>query len=331
MEDQLDSRSNNKLVANMEGDASATQAGSQRRRTGKNDWQPKLTFEEMLDAPCKMHTGAKLATHTLRECSFAQRLSRGEGLPAPPGVAAAPRAPAPGATPARPPPPPNDGRLHDNYPHQDRAYVVVTNEGDDKHSQRQRRCEVNATVPPVPQYMHWSEKAITWSRVDHPAVMPNPGSYTLVLDPTFTSQRLTCRFTRVLVDGGNNINILYLDTLLNLEFKEKDLQPTSTIFHDIVPGQSCSPIGKIQLDVRFGDKAHFGREPIWFDVVDLNNPYHALLGRTALAKFMAIPPLRLPQDEDAGSKGYHHHRWRLQEVTRVRTRHQQSGRRHGDC
>ncbi|KAI5016729.1 hypothetical protein ZWY2020_006580 [Hordeum vulgare] len=50
--DQLDSRSNNKLVANVEGDAPATQAGSQRQRTGKNDWQPKLTFEKMLDAPC---------------------------------------------------------------------------------------------------------------------------------------------------------------------------------------------------------------------------------------------------------------------------------------
>ncbi|KAE8778869.1 hypothetical protein D1007_48192 [Hordeum vulgare] len=36
--DQLDSRSNNKLVANVEGEAPATQAGSQWRQTGKNDW-----------------------------------------------------------------------------------------------------------------------------------------------------------------------------------------------------------------------------------------------------------------------------------------------------
>ncbi|KAE8808562.1 hypothetical protein D1007_14950 [Hordeum vulgare] len=81
--DQLDPRSNNKLVTNVEGDAPATQAGSQRRRTGKNDWQPKLNFEQMLDTPCKMHTGAKPTTHTLQQCSFARRLSQGEGLPAP--------------------------------------------------------------------------------------------------------------------------------------------------------------------------------------------------------------------------------------------------------
>jgi hypothetical protein len=48
-------------------------------------------------------------------------------------------------------------------------------------------------------------------------------------------------------------------------------------------------MGKIQLEVLFGEKDNHRREPIWFEVVDLNNPYHALLGRPALAKFMAVP------------------------------------------
>ena len=43
------------------------------------------------------------------------------------------------------------------------------------------------------------------------------------------------------------------------------------------------------MDVLFGDKDHFCREAIWFEVVDLESPYHALLGRPALAKFMAVP------------------------------------------
>jgi hypothetical protein len=43
------------------------------------------------------------------------------------------------------------------------------------------------------------------------------------------------------------------------------------------------------LEVLFGEKNNYRREPIWFEVVDLNSPYHALLGRPALAKFMAIP------------------------------------------
>ncbi|KAI4983752.1 hypothetical protein ZWY2020_025618 [Hordeum vulgare] len=133
--------------------------------------------------------------------------------------------------------------------------------------------------------------------------MPNPGSYALVLDPTFASKRLTCRFSRVLVDGGNSINILYLDTLLKLGLKDTDVLPTNTVFHGIVPGQSCSPIGKIQLDVLFGDKAHFRRESIWFEVVDLSSPYHALLSRPALDKFMAIPHYAYLKMKMSGPKG----------------------------
>jgi hypothetical protein len=43
------------------------------------------------------------------------------------------------------------------------------------------------------------------------------------------------------------------------------------------------PLGHISF------KDNFRCEPIWFELVDLNSPYHALLGRPALAKFMAIP------------------------------------------
>jgi hypothetical protein len=48
-------------------------------------------------------------------------------------------------------------------------------------------------------------------------------------------------------------------------------------------------MGRIKLEVLFGGKDNYRREPIWFEVVDLNSPYHALLGRPALAKFMAVP------------------------------------------
>jgi hypothetical protein len=48
-------------------------------------------------------------------------------------------------------------------------------------------------------------------------------------------------------------------------------------------------MGRIKLEVLFGGKDNHHRERIWFEVVDLNSPYHVLLGRPALAKFMAIP------------------------------------------
>jgi hypothetical protein len=48
-------------------------------------------------------------------------------------------------------------------------------------------------------------------------------------------------------------------------------------------------LGKLQLEVLFGEKGNSRREPIWFEVVDISSSYHALLGRPALAKFMAVP------------------------------------------
>ena len=46
-------------------------------------------------------------------------------------------------------------------------------------------------------------------------------------------------------------------------------------------------MGKIWIDVMFGTRENCRSEPLLFEVVDLESPYHALLGRTALAKLMA--------------------------------------------
>jgi hypothetical protein len=119
--------------------------------------------------------------------------------------------------------------------------------------------------------------------------MPTPGGYAHVLNPTFIAEKRTCHFSRVLIDGGSNINILYHDTMIKLGIEEGQLQPTQTVFHDIMPGASCSPIGRVWLDVLFGTSSHFHRESIWFEVVKLASPYQALLGRPAIAKFMAVP------------------------------------------
>ena len=88
--------------------------------------------------------------------------------------------------------------------------------------------------------------------------MPNPGGYSLLLDPTFvTEQEFAVTFSRVLIDGGSSINILYKDTADKLGITEARMNRSRMIFHGIVPGQSCTPIGTVWLDVVFGDKKNF--------------------------------------------------------------------------
>jgi hypothetical protein len=119
--------------------------------------------------------------------------------------------------------------------------------------------------------------------------MPSPGEYVLVLDPIVRSNTQTCRFSRVLIDGGSSINLLYWSSMEKLGILLAQLEPSRLTFHGIVPGHSCTPMGRVQLEVLFGKKGNSRREPIWFEVVDISSPYHALLGHPPLAKFMVVP------------------------------------------
>ena len=58
------------------------------------------------------------------------------------------------------------------------------------------------------------------------------------------------------------------------------------MFQGINPGRS-HPKGKITLPVTLGSELNYRTEKIVFDVVDLPLPYNGILGRPALAKFMA--------------------------------------------
>ena len=75
---------------------------------------------------------------------------------------------------------------NDAYPDSNAAYDVLTSLGDDKCNERLLQQEVNTIVPAKTDFMHWSDRPITWTREDHPAVMPSPGGYALVLRSSWT-------------------------------------------------------------------------------------------------------------------------------------------------
>jgi hypothetical protein len=181
--------------------------------------------------------------------------------------------------------------------------MVFETERTDKQSLYRRCLEVNAVMSAVPKLMYWSDQAIGWDRDDHPRIMPNPGGYALVMDPTFVGPANNVRFSKVLIDNGSSINIMYRDTMQKLGIKENMLEPSKTTFHGIVPGLSCAPMGKIRMDVMFGSRDNCRVENLMFEVVNLESPYHALLGRPALAKFMASTHVAYLKMKMPGPKG----------------------------
>jgi hypothetical protein len=123
------------------------------------------------------------------------------------------------------------------------------------------------------------------------------------MDPTFVGPANNVRFSKFLIDNGSSINIMYQDTMQKLAIKENMMEPSQTTFHGIVPGLSCAPMGKIWIDVMFSNRDNCRVENLMFKVVDLDSPYHALLGRPALAKFMASTHVAYLKMNMPGTKG----------------------------
>jgi hypothetical protein len=118
------------------------------------------------------------------------------------------------------------GAGRNEYKDHDQAYMVFETQRKDKQSLYRRSLEVNAVMSAVPRLMYWSEQAIGWDRADHPKLMPNPGGYALVMDPTFVRPANNVNFSKVLIDNGSSINIMYQDTMLKLGIKENMLEPS---------------------------------------------------------------------------------------------------------
>ena len=95
--------------------------------------------------------------------------------------------------------------------------------------------------------------------------------------------------SRIFIDGGSSLNLMYANTLRKMNISLANLTLTDTRFHGITPEKLNSPLGKINLDVQFGTRENFRREKLEFEVLDFPSQYHALLGRPAYARFMALP------------------------------------------
>ena len=85
------------------------------------------------------------------------------------------------------------------------------------------------------------------------------------------------------------MNLLYQDTMRKMGIDLLRIKPTRTTFKGVIPGVKANCTGSVTLDVVFGSPDNFRSEELIFDIVPFRSGYHALLGRTAFAKFNAVP------------------------------------------
>jgi hypothetical protein len=91
------------------------------------------------------------------------------------------------------------------------------------------------------------------------------------------------------MDAGSGINLIYAKTLRAMHISLEFLKPIDCSFHGIVPGSANYPLGRIALNVCFGNRQNYRREKLDFEVMDWPSQYHAILGRPAFSRFMAVP------------------------------------------
>ncbi|XP_066320657.1 uncharacterized protein [Miscanthus floridulus] len=97
------------------------------------------------------------------------------------------------------------------------------------------------------------------------------------------------RLTKILMDGGSGLNIMYAKTLDEIGIDRTRVRPIKAPFHGIMPGKQAMPLGQIDLAITFRDPSNYRTETLTFEVVGFSGTYHAILGRPCYAKFKAVP------------------------------------------
>jgi hypothetical protein len=176
---------------------------------------------------------------------------------------------------------------NDDFQEPDKTVNVLFGGLPNRRAQKATQREVLSIEPAVPTPLRWSEVPITFSRVDQWTSFSEPGRFPLILKPVVAGSRLN----KVLIDGGSGLNVLFTKTLKKMKLDITHMVTKSTSpFYGIVPGNAAIPLGSVVLPVTFGEtRENYRTEYIKFEVADFETSYHAILGRPAIAKFMAVP------------------------------------------
>jgi hypothetical protein len=192
----------------------------------------------MLKESCPYHQGP--VKHTLVECVMLWRYFYKAGSPAGDGKGQDNN---------------KEGDKEEEFPEAHGCFMIYDGQVANASAQhrKQERREVCSVKVAVPVYLDWSDKPITFDQVDHLDCVPSLGRYPLVVDPVIGNARLT----KVLMDGGSSLNIIYAKTLVLLGIDLSTIWAGAVPFHRIIPRKRVLPLGQLDLPVCFGTPSNF--------------------------------------------------------------------------
>ena len=75
----------------------------------------------------------------------------------------------------------------------------------------------------------------------------------MVLDPIINWYH----FTRVLMDGGSDLNLIYQDTIRKMGIDPTNISHSNTTFKGVIPSLKARCTGSLLLEVVFGSPDNF--------------------------------------------------------------------------
>jgi hypothetical protein len=147
--------------------------------------------------------------------------------------------------------------------------------------------------------MKWSETRISFGPEDHPMTELSNQNFPFVVKLSIGRHKMA----KTLIDDGASLNLIMRKTFIEMGLNLADLTSVHDTFHGVIPGQSSTPIGHIDLEVSCGsgDKKH--REMLTFKVASFDIGYNCILRRPFLLKFMAVIHIAYATMKMLDSKG----------------------------
>ena len=220
-------------------------------------------LEGWLNGPCKIHsTPDTIPTHNLRACQILRQVDKcGEDLLI--------------------------NNTAEHHPVETNNIVLIVFKTFASNNMRKRELRSLDEVCHVVAINPWNDTAITFNASDKPQFRTVQAPAALVLSPIVDGFRLT----KVLMDGGSGLNLIYKETLNKMEIDKSRIEQSSTTFKGIIPSREARFAGKITLDVVFGTSENYRSEEITFQVAPFSSGYHAHLGRGAHSRASKLYPI----------------------------------------
>ena len=123
--------------------------------------------------------------------------------------------------------------LERHPPGDDNSRVLTVFETFASNNKRKRALRELTEVCQIAAINPWNDTAITFNAGDEPKYKTVRALAALVLSPIVDGFRLT----KVLMDGGSGLNLIYEDTLHKMEIDRSHIKQSNTTFRGIIPIQ----------------------------------------------------------------------------------------------